>query len=92
MFKAIDLSRAVSSNTVAITFRYRITGGNEEDAPLAWLSDNAHGENPIPLAGNSGRVTVRLRTSQRLYYNLADLQSHLNLWIVECKKLGKHAC
>ncbi len=92
MFKEIDLSQAVRSNTVAITFRYQITSGPEEAPLVAWLADNVHGENPIRLAGHSGHVTVRLRTSQRLYYNLASLQSHLNLWIVECKELGKHSC
>ena len=64
-----------------------------EEAPLvAWLADNVRGENAIRLAGHSGHVTVRLRTSQTLYYNLASLQSHLNLWIVECRELGKHSC
>ena len=92
MFALIDLSKAVSSNTVAITFRYQITRGAEETPLVAWLADNVHGENPIRLAGHSGHVTVRLRTSQRLYYNLASLQSHLNLWIVECRELGRQAC
>ncbi len=91
MFKEIDLSKAVRSNTVAITFRYQITSCTEEAPLLAWLADNVHGEDPIRLAGDSGHVTVRLRTSQRLYYNLDSLQFHLNLWIVECKELGKHA-
>ena len=92
MFEPIDLSKAVSSNTVAITFRYQITRGAEEAPLVAWLADNVRGDNPIRLAGHSGHVTVRLRTSQRLYYNLAILQSHLNLWIVECRELGKHSC
>ena len=92
MYKAIDLSMAVSPNTVAITFRYEITRGAEWALPVAWLADNVHGENPIRLAGHSGHVTVRLQTSQRLYYNFANLQSHLNLWIVECRELGRQAC
>ena len=92
MFKEIDLSQAVRSNTVAITFRYQITSSAEEVPLVAWLADNVHGEDPIRLAGHSGHVTVRLRKAQRLYYNLASLQSHLNLWIVECKELGKHSC
>ncbi len=92
MYKAIDLSKAVPPNTVAITFRYEITSGAEEALPVAWLADNVHGENPIRLAGGSGRVTVRLQTSQKLYYNLAGLPSHLNLWIVECRELGRQAC
>ncbi len=92
MYKAIDLSKAVPPNTVAITFRYEITSGAEEVFPVAWLADNIHGENPIRLAGRFGHVTVRLQTSQRLYYNLASLESHLNLWIVECRELGRQAC
>ena len=91
MFKEIDLSRGVRSNTVAVTFRYQITGCAEEAPPRAWLADNAQGENPILLAGDSGHVTVRLRTAQKLYYRLDRLQFHLNLWIVECKELGKHS-
>ncbi len=91
MFKEIDLSQAVRSNTVAITFRYQITSGTEEAPLVAWLADNAQGENPTLLAGDSGHVTVRLRTSRRLYYKLDSLQFHLNLWIVECKELGKHS-
>lgn len=92
MFKEINLTHAVPSNTVAITFRYQITSGAGGPPPDAWLADNSRGENPIHLDGHSGRVTVRLRTAQRLFYDLGDLQSHLNLWIVECRKLGKHAC
>ncbi len=92
MFKEIDLSRAVRSNTVAITFRYQITSCTEEAPLVAWLADNVRGENPIRLAGHSGHVTVRLRTSQRLYYNLASLQYQLSLWIVECKELEMHSC
>jgi hypothetical protein len=91
MFKEIDLSKAVRSNTVAITFRYQITSCINEGPHLAWLADSAQGENPILLAGDSGHVTVRLRTSQRLYYKFDSLQFHLNLWIVECKELGKHS-
>lgn len=49
MFKEIDLSRAVRSNTVAITFRYQITSGAEEVPFVAWLADNVHGEDPIRL-------------------------------------------
>ena len=88
----MDLSKAVPRNTVAITFRYEITSGTEEALPLAWLADNVHGANPIRLAGHSGHVTVRLQTAQKLYYNLAHVKSHLNLWIVECRKLGRQGC
>jgi hypothetical protein len=50
------------------------------------------GRDSVLLAGDSGHVTVRLQTSQRLYYSIGSLQFHLNLWIVECKELGKHSC
>lgn len=92
MYKTIDLSKAVPRNTIAITFRYEITGGAEAGVPGAWLADNVYGENPIRLAGRCGHVTVRLQTSQRLYYDLANFDSHLNLWIVESRELGKQAC
>ncbi len=92
MFKEINLSQAVPSNTVAITFRYQITSHAGEAPLLAWLADNDQGENPVLLAGDSGHVAVHLRTSQKLYYNLSDSQLHLNLWIVEFKALGKQSC
>jgi len=47
MFKEIDLSQAVRSNTVAITFRYQITSCTEKASLVAWLADNVRGENPI---------------------------------------------
>ena len=92
MFKEIDLSQAVPPNTVAITFRYQITSHGDDVPPLATLADNAQGQDPVPLAGDSGRVTVRLRTAQKLYYSLGDPHLHLNLWIVEYQALNKHLC
>ena len=92
LFKEIDLAEAVPSNTVAITFRYRITRRAEEVPPLAELADNAKGEGPVVLAGESGEVTVRLRTRQKLYYSLGDPQLHLNLWIVGYQALNKYSC
>lgn len=92
MFKEIDLSRAVPRNTVAITFRYQITGRADEVPPLAELADNPRGTDSIPLTGDSGRATIRLRTAQKLYYSLADPRLHLNLWIVEYKTLTRRSC
>ncbi len=92
MFKEIDLSQAVPTNTVAITFRYQITTRADEVPPLAELADNAQGQDPVLLAGDSGKVTIRLRTPQRLYYSLGDRQLHLNLWIVEYQALNKYSC
>jgi hypothetical protein len=92
MFKEIDLSRAVSPNTVAISFRYQLTRRADEVPLQAWLADNCQGKTPILLAGDSGQVTVRLRTSQKLYFSLGDPQLHLNLWLVDCRELGKQAC
>lgn len=92
MFKEIDLSQAVPPNTVAITFRYQITSRAEEVPPLAKLADNALGQDPVLLAGDSGKVTVRLRTAQKLYYSLGDPRLHLNLLIVEYKALNKYSC
>ncbi len=91
MFKEIDLSRAVPRNTVAITFRYQITTPADGVPPLAELADNSQGQDPVLLAGDSGKVTVRLRTAQKLYYSLGDPRLHLNLWIVECKTLTRRA-
>ena len=92
MFKEIDLSEAVPPNTVAITFRYQITSRADEVQLLAELADNAQGQDPVLLAGDSGRTTVRLRTPQRLYYSLGDPQLHLNLTIVEYQALNKYSC
>ncbi len=92
MFKEIDLSQAVPPNTVAVTFRYEITSPADEVPPLARLADNAQGLDPVLLAEDSGKVTVRLRTPQRLYYSLGDSQLHLNLWIVEYQALNKYSC
>ena len=92
MFKEIDLSQAVPSNTVAITFRYRITTPADEVPALASLADNAQGLDPVLLVGDSGKATVRLRTPQKLYYSLGDAQLHLNLWIVEYQALNKYSC
>ncbi len=92
MFKEIDLSQAVPPNTVAITFRFEITRRAEDVPSLALMADNAQGEDPVLLAGDSGKVTVRLRTPQRLYYSLGDPQLHLNLWIVEYRALNKYSC
>ncbi len=92
MFEEIDLSRAVPRNTVAITFRYQITRGADGIAPLAKLADNAQGRDAVLLPGDSGKVTIRLRKAQRLYYSLADPQLHLNLWVVECQTLARRSC
>ena len=92
MFTEIDLSRAVSRNTVGITFRYQITRRDADIPALARLADNPEGRDPIFLMGESGKVTVRLRRAQRLYYSLGDPQLHLNLWILECKTLTKRSC
>lgn len=92
MFKEIDLSGAVPSNVVAVTFRYQIASRDRKAPPQAWLADNVKGENPIQLTRASGHVTVRLRTSQKLYYNLSHSQIHLNLWIIGYKELLKRSC
>lgn len=92
MFKEIDLSEAVPPNTVSITFRYQIASRAAEVPLLAELADNARGQDPVLLAGDSGKATVRLRTPQRLYYSLGDPQLHLNLTIVEYQALNKYSC
>ena len=92
MFKEIDLSQAVPSNTVAVTFRYQITSPADEVPALASLADNAQGRDPVLLVGDSGKAIVRLRTAQKLYYRLGDPRLHLNLWIVEYQALNKHSC
>ena len=79
-------------NTVAITFRYQIASRADEGPPLAELADNAEGEDSVVLAGDSGNVTVRLRTPQKLYYSLRDPHLHLNLWIVGYQALNKYSC
>jgi len=91
MFKEIDLSRALPRNTVAVTFRYQITSRADEVAPLAELADNPEGKEPVLLAGESGRVTVRMRRPQKVYYSLPD-RLHLNLWIVEYRALTRRSC
>jgi len=88
----MDLSRAVPRNTVTITFRYQITSRNGDVPLLAQLADNARGQNPILLTGHSGRVIMRLRTAQRLYYRLGDPALQLNLWIVEHQILARRSC
>ena len=92
MFKEIDLSQAISPNTVAITFRYEITGIANGDSSFVWMADNANGENSVLLSGESGRVTVPLRTAQKLYFRLENPRLHLNLWIIEYKELPRHSC
>jgi hypothetical protein len=92
MFKEIDLSQAVSPNTVAITFRYEIAGIANGVSLLARMADNANGENSVLLSGESGRVTVPLRTAQKLYYSLENPGLHLNLWIIEYKELPRRSC
>jgi hypothetical protein len=92
MFKEIDLSRAVPRNTVAITFRYQITRGVDDVPPLAKLADNPQGQDSVFLTDNTGKVTMRLRRAQKLYYTLADPQLHLNLWIVEYRTLARRSC
>ena len=92
MFKEIDLSQAVPSNTVAITFRYEITSPGDEVPALASLADNVQGLDPVLLAGGSGKATVQLRTAQKLFYDLGDPRLHLNLWIVEYRALNKYSC
>ena len=92
MFREIDLSQAVPPNTVAVTFRYEITSPGDEVPALASLADNAQGRDPVLLAGDSGKATVRLRTAQKLFYNLGDPRLHLNLWIVEYQALNKYSC
>ena len=88
----MDLSRAVPRNTVAITFRYQITSRNGDVPLLAHLANNVRGQNPILLSGHSGRVTMRLRTAQRLYYSLGDPALQLNLWVVEHQILARRSC
>ncbi len=92
MFKEIDLSQGISPNTVAITFRYEITGIANGDSSFVWMADNANGENSVLLSGESGRVTVPLRTAQKLYFSLENPRLHLNLWIIEYKELPRHSC
>jgi hypothetical protein len=92
VFKEIDLSRAVPRNTVSITFRYQITSRNGDVPLIAQLADNAQGQSPYLLTGHAGRVTVRLRTAQRLYYRLGDPALQLNLWVVEHQILARRSC
>lgn len=92
MFKEIDLSQAVPPNTVKITFRYEIKNQGGDVLLFAKLADNAQGQDPVLLAGDSGKATVRLRTPQKLYYSLGDPQLHLNLTIVEYQALNKYSC
>lgn len=92
MFNEIDLSQAVPQNTVAVTFRYEITSRGNGISLLARMADNADGKNPILLAGESGEVTLRLRTAQKLYFSLGDPRLHLKLRIVDYQALGKHSC
>ncbi len=92
MFKEIDLSQGVPPNTVAITFRYEITSRANGVSLIARMADNAKGKNSILLSGESGKITVLLRTAQKLYYSLDNPGLHLNLWIVEFKALPKHSC
>lgn len=92
MFREMDLSQAVPRGATAITFRYRIESPDGEISPLAMLADNPRGEDPVLLIGPSGQVTLRFRTSQRLYYQLGHPRLHLNLWILEFDELKKHSC
>ncbi len=59
---------------------------------MAWLADNPQGENPILLAEPTGQVTLRFRTTQKLYYHVDDPRLHLNMWIIEYDELKKHSC
>lgn len=88
----MDLSPAVPRGATAITFRYQLESRGGAAAPSAWLADNPQGEDAILLADPSGQVTLRFRTSQKLYYRLDNLQVHLNLWILEFDELKKHSC
>jgi hypothetical protein len=92
VFSEIDLSRAVPRNTVSVTFRYQIRSGADDVPPLAELADNPQGRDPVPLAGDSGRVTVRFLRAQKLYYSLANSHLHLNLWIIEYQTLARRSC
>ncbi|MBW8058353.1 MAG: hypothetical protein V3R69_05560 [candidate division NC10 bacterium] len=92
MLKEMDLSQAVPRGTTAITFRYQIESQGDGATPLAWLADNPRGENPVLLTDRTGQITLRFRTSQKLYYHLGDPRLHLNLWIVEYNELKKHSC
>ncbi|MFQ5658436.1 MAG: hypothetical protein ACE5G5_12915 [Candidatus Methylomirabilales bacterium] len=92
MFKEMDLSQAVPRGTTAITFRYQLQSQGYGIPPLAWLADNPQGSNPVLLTEPVGQVTLRFRTSQKLYYHLDDPRLHLNMWIVEYDELKKHSC
>jgi hypothetical protein len=92
VFNEIDLCRAVPRNTVSITFRYQITSRADDVPLLGELADNPQGRAPVLLAGDSGKVSIRLRRAQKLYYSLADPQLHLNLWIVEYQTLARRSC
>ena len=92
MFKEMDLSRAVPRNAVAIIFRYQITSRDSDVPRVATLADNLQGRDPVLLTGDSGKVTVRLRTAQKLYYSLGDPALHLNLWVVACQTLARRSC
>jgi hypothetical protein len=92
VFKEMDLSQAVPRGATAITFRYHLQPRGDGTPVVAWLADNPQGEEPIPLHGPSGQVTLRFRTSQKLYYHLDERRLHLNLWILEYDELKKHSC
>lgn len=92
MFKEMDLSQAVPRGTTAVTFRYQIQSQEDGVSPLAWLADNPQGKDPVLLTEPTGQVTLRFRTSQKLYYHLGDPHLHLNLWIAEYDELQKHSC
>lgn len=92
MFKEMDLSQAVPRGATAITFRYQLQSRGPGAPPMAWLANNPQGENPILLSEPSGQLTLRFRTSQKLYYHLDERRVHLNLWIVEYDELKKHSC
>lgn len=92
MFKEIDLSQAVPRGATAITFRYQLQSRGDEAPSVVWLANNPQGENPILLSEPSGQITLRFRTSQKLYFHLDERHLHLNLWIVEYDELKKHSC
>jgi hypothetical protein len=92
MYKQIDLSQAVPPNTVAITFRYEITSRANGVSLFARIADNANGKKSILLSGESGKITVRLRTTQKLFFSLENPSLHLTLWILEYRALPKHSC
>jgi hypothetical protein len=92
MFKEMDLSVAVPRGATAITFRYQLRSRGATSPPVAWLANNPQGEDPFLLDEPAGKVTLRFRTTQKLYYRLDEERLHLNLWVLEYDELKKHSC